>query len=373
MDSLSLFSPFKERSLSLRNRIVMAPMTRTFCPGGVPGQDVAAYYRRRAEGGVGLIVTEGAWIPHSGASNEENAPCLYGADALAGWSEVIKSVHAAGAMVVPQLWHVGLTHRPHAPNVYDDTVEDFSGRVSPSGYVASGEKAGNPMSEAEIEGVIRAYADAAATAHGLGFDGVEIHGAHGYLVDQFLWSETNHRQDRWGGDIKARSRFAAELVKACRAATSPDFALIMRFSQWKLQDYDARLVNSPAELEAMLGPLVDAGVDIFHASQRRFWETEFAGSNLNLAGWARKVTGKPAITVGSVGLDRELLETNPDPSIVARAGNLDRLFEMHARGDFDLVAVGRALIADPDWPSKVREGRYDELASFNVGLLSALN
>lgn len=373
MHNHSLFQPFENQSLSLANRIAMAPMTRTFSVGGVPGPDVAAYYRRRAEGGVGLIITEGTWIPHSGASNEDNAPRFYGEDALAGWAEVVREVHAAGAQIVPQLWHVGLTHRPKAPNVYDDVEEDFSGRVSPSGYVAVGDKIAGEMSNDDAEAVIEAYATAAATARKLGFDGVEIHGAHGYMVDQFLWHETNRRTDRWGGDIAGRVRFAVEMTRACRAAVGPDFAIILRFSQWKLQDYGARLAHSPRELEQFLLPLADAGVDIFHASQRRFWEPEFDGSDLNLAGWAKKITGKPSITVGSIGLDRELLETSADPSVVAGVANLDRLFEMHARGDFDLVAIGRALIAEPDWPRKVRDGRYDELHPFDVGLLATLS
>src|SRR5208283_1155497 len=107
-----LFRPLDYKGLHLSNRIVMAPMTRCFSPGGVPGADVAAYYRRRAESGVGLIVTEGTWIPHHAASNEENAPRFYGDDALAGWRHVVAEVHAAGGKIMPQLWHTGLTRRP---------------------------------------------------------------------------------------------------------------------------------------------------------------------------------------------------------------------------------------------------------------------
>jgi len=285
---------------------------------------------------------------------------------------VVKEVHAAGAKIVPQLWHVGLTHRPKAPNIYDEIEEDFSSRVSPSGYVTVGDKIKEGMTPADVDAVIEAYATAAGTAKRLGFDGVEIHGAHGYMVDQFLWHETNRRTDRWGGDIAGRVQFAVEMIRACRKRVGPDFSIILRFSQWKLQDYAAKLALTPQELEAFLTPLADAGVDVFHASQRRFWEPEFEGSDLNLAGWAKKITGKSSITVGSVGLNRELLETSADPSLVANVANLDRLFEMHARGDFDLVAVGRALIAEPDWPAKVKDGRYDELHTFDVNQLATL-
>ena len=370
----SLFEPFTLGDLSLENRLVMAPMTRTFSPNGVPGENVAAYYRRRVEGGIGLVLTEGSWIPHPSASNEENAPRFYGEDALAGWRHVVNEVHAAGGKIMPQLWHVGLTHRPKAANIYDDVVEDFSGRLSPSGFVASGDRIAEGMSRADGEALISAYAEAAGTAQLLGFDGVEIHGAHGYLVDQFFWSETNQRHDRWGGpSLKDRAAFGVDMIRACREKVGPDFPIILRFSQWKLQDFGARLAQTPQELESLLGPLSAAGVDIFHASQRRFWEVEFEGSPLNLAGWAKKLTGKPSITVGSVGLDKELLETGADPTTVAQVGKIDRLVEMRERGDFDLVAIGRALIADPEWPAKVRAGRLTELKPFDAGLLAKLH
>ena len=367
-----LFRPFQLNRITLPNRLVMAPMTRSRSLGGVPGADVAAYYRRRAEGGIGLIMTEGTWIPHPAAANEENVPRLYGDDALAGWRRVVEAVHAAGARIMPQLWHTGLTRRPEAQNIYENIVEDLSVKVSPSGYVMPGEKVGDGMTSAEIEAVIAAYSSAAATAERLGFDGVEIHGAHGYLVDQFFWHETNKRTDRWGGtDIAARAAFGVEMIRACRARVSPDFPIVLRFSQWKLQDYTAKLAATPHELERLLAPLAAAGVDVFHASQRRFWEPEFAGSDLNLAGWTKRLTGKPTITVGSVGLRRDLLESMAGLEDTATA-RIDRLLEMLARGDFDLVAVGRALLAEPAWPRKIRESAIETLAPFNPAVLATL-
>jgi 2,4-dienoyl-CoA reductase-like NADH-dependent reductase (Old Yellow Enzyme family) len=367
-----LFRPFEYKNLSLTNRLVMAPMTRCFSPDGVPGEDVAAYYRRRAAGGIGLILTEGTWIPHRAASNEKNAPRFYGEDALAGWRRVVEEVHAAGGKIMPQLWHTGLSRRPKAQNIYEDIVEDLSVKVSPSGYVMPGEKVGEGMSSAEVEAVIEAYATGAETAERLGFDGVEIHGAHGYMVDQFFWHETNKRTDRWGGpDLASRAAFGVAMIRACRARVAADFPIILRFSQWKLQDYGARLAETPQELESLLIPLSEAGVDVFHASQRRFWEPEFPGSPLNLAGWAKRITGKPSITVGSVGLDRDMAEAmaTMDDTKVAR---IDRLTEMLARGDVDLVAIGRAVLSDPEWGNKVRRNAMDELLPFNVGVLAQL-
>src|SRR5687768_9794432 len=129
----SLFQPFRLGSLQLANRIVMAPMTRCMSPNGVPGAEVAEYYRRRAEGGVSLIMTEGTWIPHPVASNDENAPRFYGKDALAGWAAVLQAVHSAGAKIMPQLWHVGQSDKPELANLYEDVKESGQAQVGPSG------------------------------------------------------------------------------------------------------------------------------------------------------------------------------------------------------------------------------------------------
>lgn len=366
-----LFERFQLKTLDLPNRIVMAPMTRSCSPGGVPGPDVAAYYRRRAEGGIGLIITEGTWIPHRAASNEENVPRFYGEDALAGWADVLREVHAVDGRIVPQLWHTGLTRRPAPRQLYEVIEEDLSLKVSPSGFVAPGEQVGEPMAEAEADAIIAAYAESAASAQQMGFDGIELHGAHGYLLDQFFWGKTNYRQDRFGGaDLRARTQFAVEVVRACRARVGADFPILLRFSQWKLVDFHEKLARTPEQLENLLGPLSDAGVDIFHASTRRYDVPEFEGSPLNLAGWAKKLTGKPSMTVGSVGLAREV--ENAEDIGGAAVQQINPLLERLGRGEFDLVAVGRAVISDPDWALKVRRRDFESLRPFDSADLFSL-
>lgn len=364
-----LLGPAQVGPLALRNRLVMAPMTRGFSPGGLPGDNVADYYRRRAEGGVGLIITEGTTVPHPSASSDPKVPVFHG-QALGGWAKVVRDVHAAGAKIFPQIWHVGLVRRPAVENLHEPS-DNRDIAMSPSGYIMPGEAACQPMSDSDIADVIAAFATAAASARELGFDGIEIHGAHGYLVDQFYWAETNRRTDAFGGDLAARARFGAEVVKACRAATAPDFPIAMRFSQFKQQDYDARLADSPRELEGFLGVLADAGTDIFHASQRRFWEPTFEGSSLNLAGWAKRLTGKPAITVGSVGLEGEFLASLLQGKATG-VSRIDKLLEMLERDEFDLVAVGRALLVNPDWPAKIAAGAYDEIKGYQASVLTTL-
>lgn len=361
----TLFQPFALKSLRLKNRIVMAPMTRSFSPGGVPGEDVARYYQRRAEGEVGLILTEGTVIDRPASSNEPAVPHFHGEAALAGWRRAVQAVHGAGGRIAPQLWHMGAIG-PHASGWVAPAPQE-----GPSGLRAPGEQVGVAMSEADIEATIAAFARAAADAKAAGFDAIELHGAHGYLIDQFFWSGTNTRTDRWGGaTIAERSRFAVAVVRAVRQAVGEDFVIILRLSQWKQQDFSARLAESPAEMEAWLGPLAEAGVDIFHCSQRRFWEAEFEGSDLNFAGWAKKLTGRATITVGSVGLSGEFIAAFGGET--SNPASLDELLRRYGRGDFDLVAVGRALISDADWVRKVREGRRDELRSFSRAALAEL-
>lgn len=368
----ALFTPFTINKLELPNRVVMAPMTRNFSPDNIPGDDVAAYYRRRAEGGTGLIITEGTYINDPSAGAYENVPFFYGDQALAGWRKVVEEVHQAGAKIAPQLWHTGVMRGVSGPGMTREPYPDAPA-IGPSGLLMPGREVGQAMSLADIEQVIEAYVQAAVDAQALGFDCIELHGAHGYLIDQFFWAGTNQRSDAYGGSIGKRSRFAADIVKGIRAKVGPDYPIILRFSQWKLMDYQARLVVTPAELEAFLAPLSEAGVDIFHCSTRRFWQAEFEGSDLNLAGWTRKISGKPAITVGSVSLEEDFLDEQArgiaEHSEPASIRNLATLLQ---RGDFDLVAVGRSLIPNPDWPKLVRAGREGELLAYDKNDLTTL-
>ncbi|MFJ4190947.1 NADH:flavin oxidoreductase [Kitasatospora sp. NPDC089509] len=361
-----LSRPVTINGLTVPNRIVMAPMTRQFSPGGVPGEDVRSYYARRAAAGVGLIVTEGTYVGHESAGQSDNIPRFHGEEQLAGWGRVVEDVHAAGGTIVPQLWHIGMVRKQGDPPFADAPA------IGPSGIRLDGtEGTGRAMTPADLDAVIGAFAEAAAAAERIGFDGVELHGAHGYLLDQFLWAGTNRRTDAYGGDLLARTRFTAELVGAVRAAVSPEFPVIFRYSQWKSENYDARLAETPQELEAILTPLAEAGVDAFHASTRRYWVPEFDGSDLNLAGWTRKLTGRPTITVGSVGLDGDFVGAFRGEGSAVQG--IDNLLDRLERDEFDLVAVGRALLQDPEWAAKVLAGRFTDLHPYDAASLRTLS
>ena len=363
-DLSPLLKPFSCKSLQLRNRVAMAPMTRSFSPGNVPNDAVVKYYQRRAEGEVGLIITEGVEINHPGASGFPNVPKIYG-EAMTGWRRVVDAVHTAGGQIIPQLWHVGAVRKPE--------TDDAAPAYSPSGLFGPGKPSGVAMTKDDINDVIQAFAESAKQSKEAGFDGVEIHGAHGYLIDQFLWEGTNIRDDEYGGSLENRARFACEIVKAVRAAVGEDFAIVFRFSQWKQQAYEAKLAETPEQLKQLLDLLVAAGVDVFHASTRRFWEPEFEGSDLNLAGWTQKLTGKPTISVGSVGLTEDFISGTfaSDKPAVEKSG-IDELVKRMGNHEFELIAVGRALLQDPYWLQKMRDGKEDEIKAFSKASLKEL-
>jgi 2,4-dienoyl-CoA reductase-like NADH-dependent reductase (Old Yellow Enzyme family) len=356
-----LLSPARFGALPLKNRLVMAPMTREQSPGHVPNERNVEYYTRRARGGVGLIITEGTTIGHPGANGYRDVPAFDGEAALQGWRAVKEAVHGLGTAIIPQLWHVGSVRQLGAQP--DPLVPGYG----PSAVLhpAAADPAGDlprELGERDIADIIEAYARAAASARELGFDGVEVHAAHGYLIHQFFSARSNRRTDRYGGDAIERTRFAVEVVGAVRRAVGPDFPICLRFSQWSLGDYTARLVQTPGELERWLEPLTQAGVDVYHASTRRCDDPEFEGSMLTLAGWTKRLSGKPVMTVGSIGLDSDFIAAFAGAS--AGTVGIERLLERLDRDEFDLVVLGRALLADPDWPEKMRAGRFDQITPF---------
>ena len=245
-----LFQPFAMGPLALENRIVMAPMTRNMSPNNVPTDAVVEYYRRRAVGGTGLIITEGTCVDHIAASGYPDVPYFHGEERLAGWKQVVDAVHAEGGKIAPQLWHCGGMRK--AGTMPEGDVDGYT----PSGMNMPGKVSRHIMSKQDIDDVIAAFARGAANAEKLGFDAVEIHGAHGYLLDQFFWASTNVREDEYGGSQENRGRFVKEIIEACRAEVDTE-ELHSTLGNDPLREVDGQQRSQDHRCEGGVRPVVE--------------------------------------------------------------------------------------------------------------------
>lgn len=335
-----LFAPFVSRKLVLSSRLVMSPVQRFFALDGVPTVDMLRYYCRRAAHGVGLILTEPVAVPDAVSAVDSGMACFYGGAAFRAWRRIARLIHTTTCSIAPLLTHAGMLHRKIS------AAQACGPSTLP---LLPGMHGSERMSHARIEEVAEAFGRAASAARVLGFDAVCINGADAHLIEQFLRKESNRRNDEYGGDICGRSRFACRVVHAVRKAVGRHFPILFRFAQYSSMFGRNPLVGSPVELRALLEPLCDAGVDIFCCVDTQASLPTFGGSPLNLAGWARLLTGRPVITEGAVGLPGVQIEP-----LVQR---------MRAR-EFDLISVGRALLADAEWASKLRQARESDILPF---------
>ena len=323
MAHASLFQPFRLKSLTLANRFVMAPMTRSFATAGVLPAEAPAYYGKRAAGGVGLIISEGVLVDRPAAGSSPGEPHFHGAAALAMWSRVVGAVHEAGGRMAPQLWHKGVVAprtewRPGAP---------FEG---PSGIVRPGEVGGIAMSEVDIADTIAAFARAAADAQHLGFDCVEIHGAHGYLLHQFLSPLSNRRTDEYGGTMEKRRRFPLEVFEACRAVWPRDKALGIRLSATDWVE-GGLTIEDTIETARQLKSLGCDFVDVSSGGNSPAQKIAIGpGYHVGFSARVRKEAGIKTWAVGII--------TEPEQA--------ERIVES---GEADCTAHARAFMVDPRW------------------------
>jgi 2,4-dienoyl-CoA reductase-like NADH-dependent reductase (Old Yellow Enzyme family) len=355
-----LFAPFKLKSIELPNRFVMPGMQRMWCEHGSPLPRLADYYRSRIEGGVGLLITESTAVDHP-SSTQVPFYARMTASTLEAWAGCVRAVRSAGGRMLIQLWHEGAVRTEGGDGPYAQYPT-----LSPSGLRGPGKPRGRAATGKELIAIRDAFVRSARMAQDLGVDGVEVHAAHGYLLDQFLWAQSNRRTDGYGGDdIAQRARFPTEVVAAIRDAVGPDFIICFRFSQWKEIDYDAKVAQTPEELATLLRMLRSAGVDVFHASARRFWDPAWPHSPLGIAGWTKSLTDAPVIAVGSVGLDTDVMDNfhGVEAKQTGESG-LRELLRRFENREFDLISVGRSHIGDAHWVRKVREGRLEEIRTF---------
>jgi 2,4-dienoyl-CoA reductase-like NADH-dependent reductase (Old Yellow Enzyme family) len=352
----SLFDTLALNGVPLRNRLAVAPMTRiSATAAGVPTEAMTRYYAGFARGGFGLIVTEGIYTDRAYAQGYAGQPGLTDAQQVAAWRRVVAAVHQQGGRIVAQLMHAGALSQ--ANRFRDDTVGPSA--VQPKGqqmtvYAGKGPyRMPRAMEEADILQAIEGFAQAARLARDAGFDGVEIHGANGYLLDQFLTDYTNQRQDAWGGSIAQRMRLLLETARAVRVAVGAGFPVGVRISQGKVNDFAHKWPEGAEGAAAVFSALGASAVDYLHVTEYEAWMPAFADDGATLVQLARRAAPALALAIMANGSLHE-------PS--RATGLLD--------DGATLVALGRGALANPDWPVLVREGQ--PVRPFDVAVLAPL-
>ncbi len=333
-----LTGPTRIGRMELRNRMVMAPMVTNYAyEDGSVTERLRAYHEERARGGVGLIIVEAAYV-HPSGRGFQNEVGIYSDKLIPGLRRLVRAVHAHGAKIAAQLYHGGR-----------QTTSDVTGQpiVAPS-PLPDPTKGETPreLSKDEIGGLVRAFAEAARRAKAAGFDAVEIHGAHGYLIDEFLSPHANKRTDEYGGPLENRMRFPLEVVRAVRQAVGPDFPVTYRMSA------DEKVAGGLTldETRPFAMRLEQEGINALHVSAGVYESAVWIIQPMylpraclaDLAQGIKSVVKIPVIAVGRIN-DPEVAET------------------LLAEGKADLIAFGRELLTDPDMPRKVTEGRLDEV------------
>jgi 2,4-dienoyl-CoA reductase-like NADH-dependent reductase (Old Yellow Enzyme family) len=349
---VSLFEPAALGPLTLPNRLAVAPMTRVSATAdGLPTPRMAHYYAQFAQGGFGLVITEGLYTDEAYAQGYLYQPGLANAVQRDAWRPIVAGVQARGGRVIAQLMHAGALSQgnPHRTGTVGPSA------VQPKGtqmtfYRGAGDYAvPAAMTQHDIDTAVAGFAQAAARAREAGFDGVEIHGANGYLLDQFLSEGINLRDDRYGGGIDGRLRLLVEVVEAVRGAAGADYVVGVRLSQAKVNDFTHRW-RGEDEAATIFRTVGGLDVDYLHVTEYEAWRPAFE-TGPSLAALAKRHGGKPVLANGSLH----------DPV---------RAVGMVKRGEADVVSLGRGALAQADWPQRVRNGA--PLAPFDPAILAPL-
>lgn len=341
-----LWSPLQIGSTQLPSRVALAPMTRiSAAEDGLVTEKMVSYYEAFARGGFALLITEGIYPDATYGQGYLYQPGLATDEQARSWATVVDAVHAAGSTIFAQLMHAGSQAQG---NRFKDST------IGPSAVAPKGEQLGfyrgegpyrmpSEITPEQMEEVRQGFVAAALRAKEAGFDGVEIHGANGYLLDQFLTDYLNLRTDEYGGSTQNRVRFPAEIARAVREAVGPDMTVGIRISQSKVSDHDHRWAGGAEEAEVIFSTLAATGVDFLHTTEHKAYAPAFGDHGPSLAALAKQHSGLPVIANGHLD----------DP------GTAVSMLVDHAA---DVVALGKAALGNRDWPDRVKNGRpLDEL------------
>ncbi|MET3809581.1 NADH:flavin oxidoreductase [Arthrobacter sp. UYEF3] len=341
-----LWSPVQIGATGLSNRVALAPMTRiSATEDGHATERMASYYESYARGGFGLLITEGIYPDTAYSQGYLFQPGLATKEQAQSWAKVVDTVHSAGAKMFAQLMHAGA--QTQGNRFVDSTVGPSA--VAPKGEQLAFYRGEGPyrvpveITTDQMDEVRAGFVTAALHAREAGFDGVEIHGANGYLLDQFLTDYLNHRTDNYGGSPENRVRFAAEICRAVREAVGPDMTVGIRVSQSKVSDNDHRWSGGAEEARTIFATLGATGIDFIHTTEYRAAAPAFEDGAESLAALAKKYSGVVVIANGSLD----------DPETAA---------SLLRDGAADVIALGKAALANRNWPHRVRNNlAFDEL------------
>lgn len=354
-DTSPLFAPGAINGHAIKNRLSVAPMTRISATGdGEATTRMARYYERFASGGFGTIITEGIYTDRAHAQGYVDQPGMTDEAQATSWKPIVARLKAHGATALAQLMHAGAISQGNrfvdgtlAPSAVQPKGEQMAFYHGKDRYRLPG-----AMTEAQIADAIAGFADAAGRAVEIaGFDGIEIHGANGYLLDQFLTDYTNMRTDAWGGSTQNRLRLTLETLKAVRARVGARVPVGVRLSQAKVNDYHHTWAGGESDAEIIFGSLGDAGADFIHVTEFEAWQPAFAGTGPSLMRLAKRYAPKAAILAngGLHDIDRAVAALNEGA---------------------DIVTIGRGALANPDLPRRLSDGR--PLHAFDPAILGPI-
>jgi 2,4-dienoyl-CoA reductase-like NADH-dependent reductase (Old Yellow Enzyme family) len=336
MTEEKLFTEFRIKDFVLKNRIGVAPMTRMSSPGGgIPRRDVLDFLVRRAESGCAIVYTEAIVTDYESAQGYPRQARILTQPQIEAWKPVVRKIQDQGAIAIMQMFHCGRMAWPEV---------NPAGRViAPSAIAPQQDNplTGSPysvpeaMSKFDIEHVITGFVETAKGAVEAGFDGIEIHGAHGYLINQFLSAYSNQRDDDYGGSVENRCRFALETIRAVQDVVPGERLLTFRISNWGIADMEVSLFESREEYQEVIRHLSRTPLDALSVSTYEYSQNAF-GSDSNMAQITREVTDLPLMICGGIH-DRDSAED--------------------ALGSADIVLSGKSLLLDPDWVEHVKAAK----------------
>lgn len=347
-----LLDQVKIGNLELNNRVGLAPMTRTSATDeGLATDQMVAYYTKFVRGGFDLVITEGIYPDNKYSQGYHNQPGIIDEQQIAAWKKVTDAVHQEGGTIIAQLMHAGAlsqgnrfsneTLAPSAVQPKGEQMEFYGGK----GPFAMPKEA----SKEDIEEVISAFVKAAKRAKEAGFDGVEIHGANGYILDQFLTDYTNQRKDEYGGSTENRVRLSAEVAKAVREAAGEDFTVGIRISQGKVNDFYHKWANKEKDAEIIFGELGKSGLDYIHVTEYEAWQPAFPDAEDMQATDSAFNDGGPTLAA--------LAKKYGKLPVIAN-GNLhdpEKAKKLLEKGEADVVTLGRGALGDSEWVNKLKK------------------